>query len=78
MTIISRASSRTKSVCAVFVLAAMCALAMAPANAASRIPVGTKFNVILSSPDINTKNAQPGKCLEGEPRPQSGAQPSVR
>jgi hypothetical protein len=60
MTIISRASSRTKSVCAVFVLAAMCALAMAPANAASRIPVGTKFNVILSSPDINTKNAQPG------------------
>jgi len=33
---------------------------VAPALAASAIPVGTKFTVNLATQDINTKNAQPG------------------
>jgi len=35
-------------------------LQAAPARAASSIPAGTKFYCVLGSPDINTKNAQPG------------------
>jgi len=41
-------------------LAAAVALGIAPASAASTIPVGTKFNCVLATEDINTKNAQPG------------------
>jgi hypothetical protein len=60
MNLSSFTAARTKTAIAMVALAALCALGIAPASAASTIPVGTKFSVNLATPDINTKNAQPG------------------
>jgi hypothetical protein len=60
---ILRHASLRKSLIAAIASAALVAtvfLAAVPASAASRIPTGTKFNLTLATPDINTKNAQPG------------------
>jgi hypothetical protein len=60
MTTTSRAAVCMKAALgAVAAFAIVCA-GFAPAAAATSIPAGTDFNVTLSSPDINTKNAQPG------------------
>jgi hypothetical protein len=60
MNFTSHTAARMRTAIAGLALAAICALGIAPASAASTIPVGTKFNVNLATPDINSKNAQPG------------------